>query len=146
MRAISGLDQEGFRAGAARAEWTPAEVLSHVKEAEALLMEQALNAPAGEDALDVSISGKQRQERERQADSMPVPQIIHGLLAQRRDTLRALEHLSSARRTPRRTRTGLGPSKGSERDVALLFQRAAEHEEEHAAQISALRSQPGATT
>ena len=122
MRAISGLDEEGFRARAVRA-GPPAEVFSHVLAAEALLTEQALSGPTGEDGLDISVSAKQRQERER-----------------------ALEHFSSAVRTGRPTRTGLGPTEGSEMDVARLFQRAVEHEDEHAAQISALRSQTAATT
>jgi hypothetical protein len=65
---------------------------------------------------------------------MPVPQIVHGLLARRRDTLLLLEPLAPDRlaRTVRHTRMG-------EMSVSALMRKVADHETEHAAQITSMR-------
>jgi hypothetical protein len=67
---------------------------------------------------------------------MLVPQIVHGLLASRRDTLAFLEGL-----TPEQlARPVRHPAYG---DVGRLFPHIAEHEVEHAHQIQTVRERTG---
>jgi hypothetical protein len=68
------------------------------------------------------------------AQRMPVPQIVHGLLARRRDTLLLLEPLAPEHlaRTVRHSRMG-------EMSVSALMRKVVDHETEHARQITAMR-------
>lgn len=134
MDAITDLDEEGFRGRAAHGEWTVAETLAHLLDAERFLGEQVMRALAPGRHTVPSRTDEERSEGARQAQRMPVPQIVHALLAQRRDTLRLLEGLSDEQlaRAVQHLRRGRV-------DVAWLFQRMASHEAEHAAQITTLR-------
>lgn len=134
MDAIAGLDEEGFRRRAAQGEWTVAETLAHLLEVERFLTAQIKQARSDGSPSIPSRTDEQRNAAAKQAQRMPVPQIVHALLAQRRDTLRQLdgmpeEQLARALRHPR----------WGEVDVRWLFQHIAAHEAEHAAQIQALR-------
>jgi hypothetical protein len=68
----------------------------------------------------------------------PVPQILHGLLAVRRDTLRRIEALPADQLARPVRHAAYGDA-----TVARLFEHIAEHEEEHAAQIRTIRAQTG---
>jgi hypothetical protein len=108
MDAIAGLDEPGFRARTSPGERTVAEILAHL-----LLSERAtVDATITPSAVDPNASG-------RAAQRMAVPQIVHGLLAQRRDTVHALD-------------TG--------RLDAAALDDIVRHELEHAAQIREQRS------
>ena len=141
MDAIAGLDEEGFRARPGASEWTAAEALAHLLRMEAVLMQRTQAALAEEGFVVTPVSPDERLEQVKLAQRMPVPQLLHGLLAQRRDTLRLLDGLSQTQLT----KTFHHPRWG-ERTITWLFQHTAEHEEEHAAQIRALRVQKAATT
>jgi len=141
MDAISGLDEEGFKVRPDTSEWSAAEVLAHLLATERTFTQQAQAAPSQERFTIAPVTEDERQEQARLAQRAPVPQILHGLLAQRRDTMRLLKGLSS----DQLTKTLTHPSRGDE-TAAGLFRQTAEHEAEHAAQIRALRAQPAART
>lgn len=132
--AVAGLDEEGFRGRPDAGGWTVAEVLAHLLEMERVLMSWAHEAISADDVVVTPVSDDERREQARSARRMAVPQLIHGLLARRRDTARFLEGLSE----PELARPLLHPDWGS-LSVAMLFQRSVEHEEAHANQIKALR-------
>lgn len=140
MEAIAGLDEEGFRRRQAAREWNPAEVLAHLLAHEQrmlVLVRRALT----EDNPSVQSRGEAQQiEEAKAAQRMPVPQILHGLLAQRRETLQLLESLTAEHvaRTIQHSRMG-------EMSAGGLFQRIVEHETEHAGQIASMREQPAGT-
>ncbi len=139
MDAIAGLDEEGFRARPASGDWTAAEVMSHLLHDEPELLEYA-RAALEED--DVAVAPTTSSERETQAREvarrMPVPQIIHGLLACRRDTLALLDRLTPAQLGRPVRHSGYGDV-----SVARLFQHIAEHEEQHAVHVRAIRARTG---
>ena len=134
MDAIAGLDEESFRARPAPSEWTAAEVLAHLLHIEGVQAERVHAALTQVDFIATVITEEQCHEQAKLAQRMPVPQILHGLLARRRDTLRLLEGLSQQQLA----RSFQHPERG-ELMVGDVFQRIAKHEEEHAAQIRALR-------
>lgn len=136
MNAVNALDDEGFRRRSDAGGWTVAEVLAHVLEMERVLMSWAHEAISIDDVEVTPISDDERREQASSAQRMAVPQLIHGLLACRRDTVRFLEGLSERELA----RPLLHPDWGS-LTVSLLFQRAAEHEAAHATQIRALRAE-----
>lgn len=146
MDAIAGLDEEGFRARPTPGEWTAAEVLAHLLADEAKLLVDTQPALEGVDvAVEVTPDeGREKlakdaaQSAAQSAASGPVPQILHGLLAVRRDTLRRIEALPADQlgRPVRNAAYG-------DTTVARLFEHIAEHEEEHATQIRTIRAQTG---
>ena len=142
MEAIAGLDEEGFRRWPAAGEWNAAEALAHLLAHEQRMLFLVRTALT-EDNPSVQSRGEAQQLQEaRAAQRMPVPQIVHGLLAQRRDTLLVLEPLSQEQlaRTVQHLRMG-------EMTVGGLVQRIVHHETDHAGQIVSIRQQPtGATT
>jgi len=141
MDAIAALDEEGLRAHPDASQWSAAEVLAHLLSTERFLTQRAQDATVRQDC---SISP--RTERERTSDArsaaqrMPVPQLIHGLLAVRRDTLRQIDAL-----TRDQLARPVHHSSHGEVTVAWLFDYVAAHEREHAAQIRAMREASAAS-
>jgi uncharacterized damage-inducible protein DinB len=134
MDAISGLDEAGLRARPAAGSWTAAEVLTHLLTTERLFVERAR---AGLDADGYEIVPSSDAERTAHLDlakRMAVPQIVHGLLAARRDTERLLAAVTDASLERRLHHPRLG-----EITVGWLFGHIADHEVEHAGQIRELR-------
>jgi len=125
MKSIAGLDEAAFRARPAAGR-SPAEVLAHllVTEEEALALARADPAPADSD------------DEGRLAQRTVVPQIIHGLLARRRESARLLDEGS-----PNELGRRLGHPRWGALSVAGLFQRLAAHESEHAGELAASREQ-----
>lgn len=139
MDAIAGLDEEGFRLRPREGEWTAAEILAHLWAAEGLYVGRVEAALTTDDLLVTVRDEAERESDAKLAQRVPVPQIIHGLLAQRRDTLRRLRELS-----PEQLGRRLRHPQHGDVTIAWLFQRLAEHEEEHAEQIRSQRAQPAA--
>jgi hypothetical protein len=139
MDAIAGLDEEGFRLRPREGEWTAAEVLAHILMTEHIFAGRARAVLAQENPPVASISDEERSGHARSAQRMPVPQIVHGLLAQRRDVVGLLKPLS-----PQQLRRPFRHERRGELAAGWLFQRLAEHEEEHAEQIRSQRVQPTA--
>ena len=139
MDAIAGLDEEGFRARPRSGEWTAEEVLTHLFITERNSTDRAQRVLIEDNPFVAWIGDEELQEQARSAQRMPVPQIVHGLLAQRRIVLGLLAPLSPQQlgRPYRHERRG-------DLTAGWLFQRIGEHEEEHAGQIRALRAQEAA--
>lgn len=134
LGAIVGLDEEGFRARTRSSQWSPAEVLAHLLASERLYVGWAQAALEEDNLVLPPVAQDEQEQQAKLAQQMAVPQILHGLLAQRRDTMQLLMALSSEQLT----RTLSYPGRGSF-GLGLLFEKAAAHEEEHAAQIRSLR-------
>jgi uncharacterized damage-inducible protein DinB len=134
MDAIAGLDEEAFRNRREPGAWNVAEVLAHLLDYEQLWTERARNAQARDRYVVTQRPEGERQPHLDMARRQPVPQIVHGLLAQRRTTLRMIEPLTEADFA----RTFTHPRLGAH-DVGWIFQRIAEHQTEHAGQVHALR-------
>lgn len=121
LDAIAGLDEEGFRT---RPSTQPAisDLLADLLASE-------------DDALRHAVRGDASAAVPRSsAARMATPQIIHGLLAQRRDTLRALQPLTPEELAREADHTADGGG-----TVASLFQRIAGREVTCAAEIRTLR-------
>ncbi|MEX1253751.1 MAG: DinB family protein [Dehalococcoidia bacterium] len=139
MDAIAGLDEEGFRARPTAGEWTAAEVLAHLLADEPGVVASAQAALGGGTiTLDATPDDEREQQAKDAAQRMPVPQILHGLLAARRDTVRRVEALSPGQLAGRVRHPARGDT-----TVSRLFEHIAEHEEDHAAQIRTMRAQTG---
>jgi len=142
MTAISGLDDTAFRARPEPAAWTPAEVLAHLLSVERARLEQVRQVLAQDNAFVRWIDDdKVDQEVRAAAKRMPVPQIVHGLLAQRRAVVGLLETLSTQQLERRYQHERRG-----EHTAGWLFYRMAEHESEHARQIASLRNAEAASS
>lgn len=136
MEAIAGMDEEGFRRRTLSGEWCAAEALAHLLAHEQRFMWLAGEALA-KDRPSVQSRGEGQQiEEAKAAQRMLVPQIVHGLLAQRRESLQLLAGLSSEQLARSLVHSRLG-----EVDVGWLFQRIVDHETEHAAQIASIRAE-----
>jgi hypothetical protein len=136
MDAIAGMTEQEFRTRSRVGEWAVAEVLAHLLATERILTERARNALTKDGYVATRVTEEEPDEQARgMAKRLHVPQILHGLLAQRRDTVRLLAPLTpeSLARTFRHPRFG-------EQNVAGLFQHLGDHDEEHAKQITALRA------
>jgi hypothetical protein len=136
MAAITGLDEATFRARTSAGDWTPGEVLTHLLAVERARLEQVRTVLAQDNAFVRWIDDEELDQQTRAAaQRMPVPQIVHGLLAQRRDVVDLLATLSQEQleRLYQHERRG-------EHTAGWLFQRMAEHEFEHAEQIRSLRN------
>ena len=72
----------------------------------------------------------------------PVPQLIHGLLASRREVERSLDNLADERLA----RTAWHPRLGQHLTIEWMLQKILEHENEHCLQIEALRRRLGSET
>ena len=136
MDAITGLDEEGFRARSASGGWTSAEVLAHLLATERTSLGRARRVLTEDNPTIEWISDDDLDQQARSAQRMPVPQIVHGLLAQRRDVVTLLETLS-----PQQLSRPYKQERRGQLTAGWLFRRIAEHEDEHAEQIRALRGQ-----
>jgi len=136
LAVVAGVSEEQFKrrpmpdAEAKAGEWSIAEVLAHLLASDqraGLRVEASL---AGETP---PVSGPSEEERTAEARlgrTVPVPQIIHGLLAARRRLERALTE-SQAGEVP-------------ETVLGLLREDVIEHEAAHTAQIEAVKAALGA--
>jgi len=139
MAAITGLDETAFRQRTNAGDWTPAEVLTHLLAVERVRLEQVRTVLAQDNAFVRWIDDEELDQQTRAAaQRMPVPQIVHGLLAQRRDVLLLLESL-----TPEQLSRPYQHERRGQLSAQWLFQRMAEHEREHAGQIRQRRGSEG---
>jgi hypothetical protein len=121
MQAIEGMDEPAFRARPTPGEWSVAHILAHLFIVESMLLDR--RPPFDdEDARDPESAFVRR---------MTVPQLIHGLVAKRRENLKKLDGA---------TANGLA--------TVEALEGFAQHEEGHARNIADLRAslaQPKAT-
>jgi hypothetical protein len=136
MAALTGLDETAFRKRTNPGDWTPAEVLAHLLTAERTSLERVRTVLTEDNPSVAWIPDDELEQQARSAQRMPVPQIVHGLLAQRRDVLLLLASL-----TPEQLRRPYQHERRGELRAEWLFQRMAEHESEHAEQIRRQRAE-----
>jgi uncharacterized damage-inducible protein DinB len=135
MVAITGLDDTALRARTAAGVWTPAELLAHLLSTERIFIDRARKTVEQEHYVVTPVSADVREEHLGMAKRMPVPQIVHGLLAQRRDTLQFV--VSLTRNDLERTLSH--PVRG-EQTALWQIEHVIEHENEHAQEIRARRA------
>jgi hypothetical protein len=138
MTAITGLDETAFRQRTNAGDWTPVEVLAHLLAAERTSLERVRTVLTQDNPSVAWIPDDELEQQARSAQRMPVPQIVHGLLAQRRDVLLLLESL-----TPEQLSRPYQHERRGEHTAGWLFHRMAEHEREHAGQIRQRRGSEG---
>lgn len=145
LRAISGVTEEQFKrrpsAGEGEAAWSIAEILAH------LLQNHRLRA--GRIALALEKDGAEiepstpaaHDEGARVGRSAPVPQLIHGLLAVRREIELLIDR---AAKEDGMERAVVHPVYGRQSVASMIKDRVIEHERDHVVQIEALRETIGA--
>lgn len=134
FEAIKGFTEERFRARPESDAWSVSEILMHLLASEQRMRDrarQALGQPVA--VRPTPPEGERRAEAEmgRQA---PVPQLVHGLLGSRRETVLLIESL----RPEDLSRPASHPELGTV-TVERMFERIAEHETEHIEQIDRIR-------
>lgn len=142
FRAITGVTEQQFRqrppvTPEAPQPWCIAEVLAHLLDAErrgAKGIELALR----EDGAAITWwEEEERLERARIGRASPVPQLIHGLLAARRELERVYDRALTTSGGLKRSLTD--SRRGRMTIESIVRERILAHEEEHIAQIEALR-------
>jgi len=134
--AIAGLDEEGFRTRPAPDEWSVAEALAHLLDQEQLLNDRI--------ALALERSGGELMPRAEEAHGegaalgrrAPVPQLVHGLLAERRRSELLLDRMGAADLD----RHVYHPTRREKISVESMLDKLVEHGEEHVAQVRELRA------
>ena len=147
LRAIAGVSEEQFKrrppAGPEGAqEWCIAEVLAHLLASERLACER-ISLALREDGAAVTPSPPEAHETAARSGRLaPVPQLIHGLLAARRELERLLEAAGGLEDGLERSVTH--PVRGRQTVAWMAREKVMAHEEEHVGQIEALRAAVGA--
>ena len=136
MAAIAGLDDTAFRTRPISGAWTSAELLADLFSTERRFIDRARAAVEQEHYVVTPVSGEVREEHLGMAKRMPVPQIVHGLLAQRRSTLQWVESL-----TPDDLQQTLQHPARGEQSVLWQIEHVIEHELEHAREMRAGRAE-----
>jgi hypothetical protein len=142
LAVVAGVSEEQFKrrpsveAAATAGDWSIAEVLAHLLACEQRQCDRLDALLRGEDAPDPGLSAEESAAEARQGRAVPVPQIIHGLLAARRRLERAL---GAGDDTPAEPAGDL-PSTA----VDLVRADVIGHEAEHRQQIEAVKQALGA--
>jgi hypothetical protein len=143
LSAISGVSEEHFKkrppaTDPAGPSWCIAEVLAHLLQQERLRASRIALALEQDDVVITPSSDEEHKEAARAGRGAPVPQLIHGLLASRREIERLLEQAGSlpgglerATHHPRLGRQTVG---------WILREKVIAHEAEHVAQIEAIKA------
>jgi hypothetical protein len=143
LAVVSGVTEQEFKRrppvepGADRPGWCIAEVLAH------LLQQEKLRAQRIAAALDVDgaairpSADDEEYEAARAGRASPVPQLIHGLLASRREIEKLLDRAESI--AGGLERAVQHPELGRQTVASMLRERVIDHEEEHAQQIEAIK-------
>ncbi len=129
---IRGLTEEQFRFTPAPGEWSIATHLAHLLRIERIFAERAALA-LREDGVFVASTGVTNEDDPALAQNLAVPQIIHGMLAARRELVAALDGCGPAtlERVIHHERFG-------RMTVTQIAQKMAAHEREHAGTVRSL--------
>jgi hypothetical protein len=143
LQSISGVSEDQFKRRPPAAEgdsgpnWCIAEVLAHLLQQERLRAERIALA-LEHDGIEITPSTDEvHYEAARAGRGSPVPQLIHGLLASRREIERLLEAAASA--PAGLERATLHPRLGRQTIAWILREKVIAHEAEHVAQIEAIK-------
>ncbi|HLF70690.1 MAG TPA: DinB family protein [Dehalococcoidia bacterium] len=145
LRAIAGVSEEQFKKRPEASDdgpaWSIAEVLAHLLQQEKLRSGRVALRLANDGAPITPSPPEAHLEGARAGRTAPVPQLIHGLLAARRETERLLDQAAS---TNALANAVVHPESGRQTIAWLIEEKVAAHEAEHAAQIEKLRELVGA--
>ncbi len=136
---LRGLNEEQFRHVPAPGGWSIASHLAHVLRCERLYTERLLRA-LREDEPRIESSGASNDDEPALAQSLAVPQIIHGLQAVRRtldDALAGCDERAIAR--------AVVHSRYGRLTVADHAAKMAAHEDEHAAEVAQIAAEAPVT-
>ncbi len=147
FRALEGVTEEQFRrrpeATAADATpWCISEVLGHLLASERLRAARIALALEQDGAAIESQPAEAHEAAARAGRRAPVPQLVHGLLASRREIERLLERATAIE--DGLDRAVVHPERGRETVAWMLVETVIGHEAEHVGQIEALRRAAGA--
>jgi uncharacterized damage-inducible protein DinB len=156
LAAIAGVSEEQFKrrppaaAEATAGAWSIAEALAHLLAAEQRRCARLEALLKGGSPSPEALTDDERTAEARLGRAVPVPQIIHGLLAARRRLERALTEASEqapgeTQRTEQgregeRTELKLRPYTWAEGAIELVRREIIAHEREHTAQIEAVKA------
>jgi uncharacterized damage-inducible protein DinB len=144
LETISGVSEEQFKkrpaapADEAAPTWCIAEVLAHLLQQERLRASRIALALQQDGAKITPSPDEEHFEAARAGRGAPVPQLIHGLLASRREVERFLDEAS--RLEGGLQRTTLHPQLGPQTIAWILEAKIIDHEAEHIAQIEAIKA------
>jgi uncharacterized damage-inducible protein DinB len=143
LAVVAGVTEEQFKRrppaepDATGPVWSIAEVLAHLLQQERLRAERIAMALDHEGAKVVPSTDEEHYEAARAGRASPVPQLIHGLLASRREIERLLEQAVS--QEDGLERAVLHPQLGRQTVAWIIREKVIAHEEEHAQQIEAIK-------
>ena len=143
LAVVSGVSEQEFKrrppAGPTTdgPNWCIAEVLAHLLQQEKLRAARIATALDQDGAIITPSTDEEHYEAARAGRASPVPQLIHGLLASRREIEKLLERAESIE-------GGLDcavehPKFGRQTVEWILREKVIAHEEEHAQQIEAIK-------
>jgi len=144
LEAISGVSEEQFKkrppapVDSDGPNWCIAEVLAHLLQQERLRASRIAMAMQQDGAIVTPSSEGEHYQAARAGRASPVPQLIHGLLASRREVERLLDEASTIKEALRRTTRH--PQLGPQSVAWILRQKIIDHEAEHVAQIEAIKA------
>jgi hypothetical protein len=150
LASISGVSEDQFKKrpplpeGESGPNWCIAEVLAHLLQQERLRAERiglALTAP---DSQLTPSTDETHYEAARAGRASPVPQLIHGLLASRREIERLLA--DAAAEDGSLERSVVHPRLGGQTVSWILREKVIVHEAEHVAQIEEIKARLAAST
>ena len=134
FEAIRGFAEEQFHARPDHESWCASEVLMHLLASEQRMRDcvrGALGQPGGAPS---ALSEAERRAEAEMGRQAPVPQLVHGLLASRRETSMLIASLQPEELSRPASHPDLGAL-----SVGRVLQRIAEHEREHTEQIESIR-------
>jgi hypothetical protein len=142
LRVIAGVSEEQFKrtpntAGATAEGWSIAEILAHLLSQEKLRAGRIAIALEDDGAVIAPSPPEMHEQDARTGRSAPIPQLIHGLLASRREVEGLLERAAKAERGL--DRGVVHPQRGHETIAYLIQGKIIEHEAEHTAQIERIK-------
>jgi len=134
LDAISQLTEEQMYRRVETGEWSVAEILAHLPNAEQWLRSQAETVRQREGARIRFLSEQERQESAGQAHRMVPPQIIHDLIGARWQTTKLLDSLTAAELDKAGVHSQIGAM-----TVAAIIETISRHEGDHTRQVLRLR-------
>jgi hypothetical protein len=144
LRAIEGVSEQQLKrrpeGGLGEEAWSMTEVLGHLL-ASHNLWAGRLRLALAENGADVEASPLEAHERGARWRSAPIPQLIHGLLASRREI--EMLHAAIESKPGGLARAVSHPVRGRLTCEWILREKVVAHEAEHAAQLERLRELTG---
>ena len=142
LETIAGVSEEQFKKRPSVAgegpNWCIAEVLAHLLQQEKLRASRIALALEQDGAPVTPGTEEEHFEAARAGRASPVPQLIHGLLASRREVERLLDMAAAIDGGLARATTH--PQHGSQSVAWILRAKVIDHEAEHVAQIEAIKA------